>query len=272
MLLGRREGGRTLPVTWIACRGVASPVMSGAEPFAATGGPEGVLVLHGFTGNPFSMRGVAERLADAGCTVELPLLPGHGTAVEDLVPRRWKDWAAAADDAYQRLASRCPRVAVAGLSMGGALACWLAEQHPAVVGLVLVNPFVAPPEEDFRAAVRQLYESGTEIAPGIGSDIADPEAAELSYDGTPLAAALSMFEGVEEVAMGLDEIRCPVLLLTSREDHVVPRGSGDLVAASVSGPCERVWLERSYHVATLDYDRAEVEARTVSFVTGLAAA
>jgi carboxylesterase len=245
--------------------------MAGAEPFSATGGPDGALVLHGFTGNPNSVRGVAERLADAGFTVELPLLPGHGTAIEDLVPVRWADWSAAAEDAYAGLAARCGRVAVVGLSMGGTLTCWLAERHPEISGIVLVNPLVEPPDDGFRDAVRQLRESGTEIAPGIGSDIARPDVHEVSYDGTPLAAALSLFDGVEEVALGLPEIRCPVLLFSSREDHVVPPTNGDLVAASVGGPCERVWLERSYHVATLDYDRDEVEARTVSFVTAAAA-
>ncbi len=51
----------------------------GAEPWSAAGGPLGVLVLHGFTGNPQSMRSLAEAFAAAGYTVELPLLPGHGT-------------------------------------------------------------------------------------------------------------------------------------------------------------------------------------------------
>lgn len=258
-------------MAWIACRGVTSAVMSGAEPFAATGGPEGVLVLHGFTGNPHSVRGVAERLADAGLTVELPLLPGHGTAVEDLVPCRWPDWAAAAEQAWAELSARCSRVAVFGLSMGGTLTCWLAEHHPDVAGIVLVNPLVMPPDDQFRNAVREVLEAGTPIAPGIGSDIADPAAVERSYDGTPLAAVLSLFEGAEEVADALPEVHCPVLLFSSREDHVVDPANGDLLVATVSGPCERVWLERSYHVATLDHDREEIEARTVSFVVGLSA-
>lgn len=242
--------------------------MAGAEPFSATGGPDGVLVLHGFTGNPASLRGVAEKLADAGFTVELPLLPGHGTAVEDLVPMRWSDWSSAAERAYGELAARSTQVAVVGLSMGGALTCWLAERHPDICGIVLVNPLVEPPDEAFGDAVRQMLASGTEIAPGIGSDIAQPGVVESAYDGSPLAAALSLFDGVEEVAARLGEISCPVLLLQSREDHVVASSNGDRVVASVAGPCERVWLERSYHVATLDYDADEVEERTVAFVTG----
>lgn len=245
--------------------------MPGAEPFSATGGPDGVLVLHGFVGNPSAVRGVAERLADAGFTVEAPLLPGHGTALEDLVPLGWADWAGAAEDAYAGLAARCSRVVVAGLSMGGGLACRLAARHPAICGLVLVNPIVEPPDESIREGVRAMCDAGATLAPSIGSDIARPDVVELTYDGTPLAAALSLFAGVEEVASTLPEIRCPVLLFSSREDHVVSPANGDLVASTVGGPCERVWLEHSYHVATLDHDRDELEDRTVTFVTAVTA-
>ncbi len=245
--------------------------MPGAEPFSAAGGPEGALVLHGFTGNPSSVRGVAEKLADAGLTVEAPLLPGHGTALADLVSLGWGDWSAAAEDAYAELAARCARVAVVGLSMGGGLACWLATRHQEICGIVLVNPLVAPPADDFRAALRKMCREGATIAPSIGSDIARKDVVEVTYDGTPLAAALSLFAGVEEVAAGLSEIHCPVLLFSSRQDHVVPTTNGDLMASSVSGPCERVWLEHSFHVATLDNDRDELEARTVTFVTAVTA-
>ena len=79
--------------------------------------------LHGFTGNPQSMRPLAEAVAAEGYTVELPLLPGHGTAVEDMVPTRWSDYVTAAEAAYIDLARRCDAVAVVALSMGGTLAC-----------------------------------------------------------------------------------------------------------------------------------------------------
>ena len=70
---------------------MTAPVQPGCEPFSASGGPDGVLVLHGFTGSPHSMRPIAEQLANRGYTVELPLLPGHGTAITDLIPMRWED-------------------------------------------------------------------------------------------------------------------------------------------------------------------------------------
>src|SRR5262245_31617071 len=97
------------------------PVLPGAEPWSSTGGPAGALCLHGFTGNPSSMRGLAEAFAAAGFSVELPRLPGHGTTVEEMKGTGWADWTAEVESAYQRLASRTERLVVAGLSMGGSL-------------------------------------------------------------------------------------------------------------------------------------------------------
>jgi len=244
---------------------VTAPILPGAEPFRHDGGPLGVLVLHGFTGSPQSVRPQAEALAEAGYTVDLPLWPGHGTAIEDMVPTRWSDWSEAAEAAYADLHGRCEAVALVGLSMGGTLACWLAEHHPEVRGLVLVNPLAEPPADSFRDVLRGMLQDA-EVAPGIGSDIAMADSHEISYPGTPIAAVLSLFDGVDGVASRLDHIRCPVLLLSSREDHVVPSSSGDLLMSSVSGPIERVWLEKSYHVATLDHDQAEINSRAVDFV------
>jgi carboxylesterase len=224
-----------------------------------------VLVLHGFTGNPQSMRPLAEAVAAAGFTVDLPLLPGHGTAVEDMVPTRWKDWSGGAEAAYQALAAGCEKVLVTGLSMGGTLACWLAEEHPQIAGIAVVNPLADPATEEFKDGIGALVEAGTEVIDGIGSDIAKEGAVEAAYPGTPLAAVLSLFEGVDLVAARLGDIHCPTLLLSSREDHVVDPVSGDVLERSVGGPVDRVHLERSYHVATLDWDAPLIEDRVVSF-------
>jgi len=248
---------------------VTAPILQGAEPWSAPGGADGVLVLHGFTGNPQSMRPLAEALATAGFTVELPLLPGHGTALEDMVPTRWDDWSGAAEAHFQALAARCDHVAVVGLSMGGALTCWLAERHPHLSGIAVVNPLVHAPDAEFRAAIQGLLDAGTETIDGIGSDIKKEGGVEAAYDGTPLAAVLSLFEGADEVEAKLADIHCPVLVLSSREDHVVESVSGDAVVDGVRGPVERVWLEESYHVATLDNDAPLIESRVVAFVTSV---
>ncbi|MGH9129466.1 MAG: alpha/beta hydrolase [Acidimicrobiales bacterium] len=247
---------------------MGNPILPGAEPQSWPGGPGGALVLHGFTGSPQSMRSLAQALAGVGLAVELPRLPGHGTSLDDMVPTRWEHWAEVAEEAYTGLAARCRGVIVVGLSMGGTLACWLAARHPEVAGVVAVNPFVESPAPSFLDLLSGLADAGFEVAPtGIGSDIADPEASELTYEGTPIRAAMSLFEAT--ASLDLAPIACPVLLFQSRQDHVVPPPSGDLLVRATGGPVERVWLERSYHVATLDYDHTEIESRTVAFARNM---
>jgi carboxylesterase len=245
--------------------GTPPPIMAGAEPFSATSGPYGVLVLHGFTGNPGSMRPLAEAFADAGFSVELPLLPGHGTSVDDMLGTTFRDYSAAAEQAYTELAAHCDRVVVAGLSMGGTLALWLASHHPELSGLVLVNPMVEPAAESFVEMMRGALEGGTDRIPGIGSDIARPDTPEGAYAETPIEPLLSLLAAVSELAPHLGQIHVPLLLLSSRTDHVVPTSSGDLLAERYGGPVERVFLENSFHVATLDNDAQEVEERAVAF-------
>ena len=222
----------------------------------------GALLLHGLTGSTQSVAGVAAALHTAGFDVESPMLPGHGTSPEDLATRTWAEWAAAAEAAYERLDGP---VVVVGLSMGGALAAGVAAGHPEVAGLAVVNPLVDPPAESFCETLEGFLAAGEHFLPGIGGDIADPDARETAYDRLPVAALLSMSRGLHELRPRLANVRCPVLILTSRHDHVVDPVSSEILADSVSGPVERVWLEQSSHVATLDLDRDELERRIVEF-------
>jgi carboxylesterase len=241
-------------------------LMPGAEPWSCDGGPVGVLVVHGFTGNPQSMRPLAEALGAAGSTVSLPLLPGHGTRVEDMLPTRWEDWSAAAEQAYEELAARCEAVCIAGLSMGGTLTLWLASRHPEVRGIALVNPLADGEAPGITETVTTLRGLGEPLVPGIGSDIALEGSVESAYPMTPVEPLLSLHGALADLRTAMRRISCPVLLLTSPQDHVVEPVSSDLVAATVAGPVERVALDRSFHVATLDHDAGLVEQRTVEFV------
>ena len=243
-----------------------SAVLPGAEPFSHAGNEVGVLVCHGFTGSPQSMRPLAEALAAAGFTVELPLWPGHGTTIEDMLETRWSDWSAAAEASYQDLAGRCEKVVVAGLSMGGTLTAWLASRHTELAGAIFVNAATQPGADEMIEMIRQLGEQGPTFQ-GIGNDVADPDVTELAYEGTPVAPLVSLMEAVrDDVAPNLGNISCPVLIFSAPQDHVVEPAQSDFLASSVSGPVERVTLERSYHVATIDYDKDLIAERSVDFV------
>lgn len=240
-----------------------------AAAWSSADGSTGVLVLHGFTGNPTAMRPLAERLAAAGHRVELPRLPGHGTTWQDLATTRWDDWAAEADAAFDRLEAR-PR-AIVGLSMGGTLGLHLAQQRPDdVAALVVINPTVT-----FRHPLRPalgLLKRIVPTFPGIGNDIARPGGDEHPYTRVPLRAAASLFEAQDVVRTRLDRVTAPTLVLTSRTDHAVDPADSMIVLHGLTGAVtEHVWLERSFHVATLDYDADLVADRTIAWIAAATA-
>jgi carboxylesterase len=150
--------------------------------------------------------------------------------------------------------------------MGGGLACWLAERRPETVALVAVNPLVQPMADELREGATALLDAGMETIDGVANDIARDGQDEHGYTGVPIAAALSLMDGLVDVAGQLASITCPTLVLTSREDHVVTTDNSELLAAKASGPVEHLWLERSYHVATLDHDAPLIEAEAGRFL------
>jgi carboxylesterase len=120
--------------------------------------------------------------------------------------------------------------------------------------------------------ISEMVADGTEIAPAIGGDIADPDAVEIAYDGVPLRAFLSLMnDGLNPMTDRFGELTMPLLLITSRQDHVVEPANSDHLAATFGGDVEHVWLERSYHVATQDYDADDINRRAGEFVARVTA-
>ncbi len=251
---------------------MTAEVLPEARPLSHEGSSAtGVLVIHGFTGNPSSMRGIAVALADEGYHVEMPRLPGHGTTIDDMVTTTWDDWSGEVRAAHARLAERAERIVVVGLSMGGALTLWAGLELDDVVGLVCVNPATRPQDPAVLEMITEMVADGIEVAPAIGGDIADPDVEESSYDGAPLRALLSfMNDGLAPMADRYGELRMPLLLITSRQDHVVEPSQSEYLAGTFGGDVEHVWLDRSFHVATQDYDRDDIIARTSAFVATVA--
>jgi carboxylesterase len=242
------------------------PVAQSAEPYSAKGGDTGVLLLHGFTGSPASMRPWGQFLASEGLTVEVPRLPGHGTSWQELNSTSWQDWYVEASRALDRLVTTCREVFVAGLSMGGCLALRLAAERPDdVAGLLLVNPSVASP--DRRLVLLPLLKRLVGSVAGIGNDIKRPGADEYGYDRMPLKA-LDALRGLWKTTRDdLPKVTAPLVVFRSVEDHVVEPLSVQLITSRVSSRdlTEQV-LDNSYHVATLDHDAPDIFRSSVEFI------
>lgn len=254
----------------------APDLLPGAESWAATGsGPAaevGVAVVHGFTGNPNSTAPLGRALHEAGYTVAVPRLPGHGTSVRDLAGTGYGDWRGAVDDVLADLADRTRQVVLVGLSMGGTLCLDVASRRPpAVAGAVAINAQVLDPQQPLARVAPLLQYLVPALPRGLAGlpadDIARPGADERAYGWVPTRAAQSLIAALPRIRARLADLHVPLLVAHSPEDHTVPPANSEVLPDLVgSEDVSRLVLERSYHVATLDWDADRLKTAVIDFV------
>lgn len=244
-------------------------VRPGAEAFRFDGGPDGVLLIHGFTGSPASLRPLGEWLASRGIEALGVRLPGHGTRVEDLRRTTWADWAAEAHRGLDLLLASCERVTVVAQSMGGALALHLAANRPVdVAGLALLNPYVRDP----RLAIAPVARLFLRNVKGVGNDIRKPGQDEVAYDRMPVPAVAGMRRLLATTRRELPRVAAPLLVFRSAQDHAIPRGNPEFVMMHAGSPeKELIECPNSFHVISLDLDAEMVRERILAFIRGTAA-
>ena len=245
---------------------MTSTTSTDAEPYAADGGSIGAVLCHGFTGMPGSMRPWGEALAAAGHTVRVPLLPGHGTRWQDANQVTWQDWYAELERSVDEVRAGCSQTFVMGLSMGGTLVARLAEQRSDdLAGIVVVNGSLFTTRKD--AKLLPLLRHIVPSLPPIGNDIKKPGVTEPAYDRLPVKAAWQLSKLWSLTNADLERITAPMLVLTSRDDHVVETANSDrLMSAASSTDKRQVWLEDSFHVATLDNDLPVIIEESLAFI------
>ena len=242
------------------------PMSAAARPDLTDGRAVGVLLVHGFSGSPASMRPWARYLNERGYAVEVPLLPGHGTRWQDLNQVAWTEWYAEAERAFDVLAASCEAVVVAGLSMGGSVALRLAEERGAeVAGVVLVNPFVSSKRLDLK--LLPVLKHLVPALDGVTNDIKKPNQDEIGYPKLPLKGVAAITKLWKAVVPDLPKVTQPLLYFRSTEDHVIDQSSTPTVLGAISSRdvSERV-LTNSYHVATLDHEAEIVFAESADFI------
>lgn len=236
------------------------------QPFSHTSKSEvGVLVIHGITSTTSSMRYLAEQFADAGYNVELPGLTGHGTNWQDMNLLKYTDWIEDLEVALKKLQKRCSIIFLCGLSLGGGLALFIAGKHLELAGIILINHAVkfTNPKFWFVPILRHFVKS----VPAVASDIKDPNSKEIAYDRTPTNGVYEMLKMLKEVKKMLFEIKHPVIVFKSKEDHVVPKVSATFTMKNIGSKDKKmIWLKNSYHVAPLDYDKELIAKKSIEFI------
>lgn len=250
-------------------------ILRGAEPFYREGGPAACLLVHGFTSTPQEMRDLGRFLHHRGFTIEGLLLPGHGRTPQDLNRTTWEDWYGAVAAAEARLRERHQSVFLIGSSTGATLVLHHAAARGAD-GVVAFSP-------SLYLKVRVLHVLDTERHGGLMEAvfpyirkgqpaISDPVARvrHLTYELFPIAAVRSLLQLSETVRGELSEITAPLLIIQSRSDRTVDPESARLLYDRVRSPQkELVWLSRSNHVISVDYEAETVFEETARFLSGL---
>jgi carboxylesterase len=253
-----------------------SGIIPGAEPFTlpARGHPgdgPAVLMLHGFGDTPQTLRYLGGALHAAGWTVRVPLLPGHGRTLAEFGRSDAAAWLAHAREELAALRAQHREVALAGLSMGGALASVLAAETPDVRALALLAPYLSMPTTVRRLArVHRLLELAMPWAASRGERSIHDEreaARSLSYGVVAPHLLRELLRVTETAQQALPRITAPTLVIYSRQDNRVPVDAAEREYAKLRAPeRELVWLERCGHLVTVDHEHREVSARVAAFL------
>lgn len=221
-----------------------APIMPGAEPYSMgpTDAQVACLAVHGFTGSPYEMRPFAERLAARGVYVDVPLLPGHGTSVEDMSRTSFPDWVAGAEAAYLGLAARRGRSFVLGFSMGGLIALMLAARHR-VDGVVAVSaPLrIRDPRARFLPLIALVRKYEPPIpppprpAPPAGQSETGAERRTVSYSQKPVVCIQSLMRLMQAVRAEMPRVQTPLLAVYGANDHTAPPEDGQWIIDHAGG-------------------------------------
>ena len=248
-------------------------IMPGAEPFEL--GPEeariGCVLIHGFTGSPAEMKPFARRLSAAGVRCYAPLLPGHGTSLDDMeasTAHQWLDGAeqagrtaigaSAVAGAFHR--PRHERLFVLGFSMGGLLTLNLSlnpDLAPHITGLVVVcTPLrIHDPRARFIPILGlfRRYEPTVPPPPLPPEEVAQRPV--VSYAQKPVASIRQLMRLMSHTRRILPQVQAPLVAMYGALDRTAPANDGRELVARVSSNYRRLKiLPASKHLAMFGPD------------------
>lgn len=258
--------------------------------FFLSGNRIGILLIHGLTGTPNEMRGIARSFHQAGYSVYGVQLAGHCGDIEDLVQTRWEDWYASVCEAAEKLKQHVDELYVAGLSMGALLALKYASEHP-VKGVISYSPtfkyngWSIPLWSKVAAPIALPLVYHLNIGRHRTFDEAEPygirnealrarivnamnsgDSSEAGLPGNPWHSLYQLQRLSRDVRKNLHKITAPSLSLHAYDDDIAHRRNSQLVYDRVSGAKQLIWLENSYHMITIDNDRKKVIDESLKFI------
>jgi carboxylesterase len=234
-------------------------LMQGAEPIFIDGGETGIIFFHGFTASPYEGKDFAAHFAQKGYTVWAPLLPGHGTHPVDLVKTTWEDWYSYAENCFLELKQSCKKIILAGQSMGGSLALSLASRYSIDAVITLAAAVFL---KDWRLKLLPVAKKLLNYQyKSRGPDISLQEVKKnnASYHKYPISSIEEFLKLLEHTKQNLKLVKAPLLLFHSKKDHTVTYKNMNYILNHVSSKIkEKITLQNSYHIISLDQEKTKV--------------
>lgn len=226
-------------------------------------GPK-IILFHGLTGTPYDLRPLANFLHKKHFDVQVPLLLGHGTRVENLRQVKAESWLRQAQKVVEAsiLADENQPIFLGGLSMGALLAINTAQNFKQIKALVCLAPCL---RLDFSAELTISLAnlglvSNQALIPKLsgGSDILDLKAKKKcpSYPYMSVFGMQQMDILRMQALKNISQIKCPVFLAFGALDQAID-AEGSKALFIKNSACEIVakTYNQSKHVLTLDFDR-----------------
>ena len=183
-----------------------------------------ILLIHGLTDSPYSFHDLAAFFHQQGFTVRTLLLPGHGTAAEELITTDLADWQQASEYAIERTLADFKQVYLGGYSAGGALIFDYLLQRKNVdnkiSGLIMWAPAIAAKSElAWLAGYLNYLPWFTWLEQGADIDFA-------KYESFPVNAAAQVNKLMNRVNGHDDSVKryfhdIPLMTIASEADQTI---------------------------------------------------
>jgi carboxylesterase len=243
------------------------PMNKKVETFYLNGGSTGIMLIHGFTGAPPEMRLIGEYLHDRGITVSAPMLPGHGTYVEEMNQYKWTDWVAHTRQVLTELKFACDTVFIAGLSLGSLITLNLAAEEKDLAGAVLFAPSIKLTSKliHLTPILKYFIQKVKKPLDQYAHQAADRQA--WTYNERPMAGAHELLKIIRHTRTLLPKVKCPLLIVEGAKDEIIdPSCSRYVYDRVASAEKDILTLPESGHCLTIDGEWEVAAENTFQFV------
>lgn len=254
---------------------IATGLIKGIGTFEFKKGNTAVLLIHGYTGTSREMLPLARYLSEHNISSYGILLPGHGSTPRELKKTTKEDWYKAAEDALIKMKKEYKTVYIAGFSIGSAIAIKLAANYQ-IDGIALLSPavYLKKKEGEMLSVESQikllnLFFFYSYLKKPHPPDVKDPSVDENNpfYEFYPVNTLKHLIDTMKEAREILPKITCPILIIQSKGDIDLSEEGPEYIYKNAASADKRVvWLERSGHIITLDYDKDRVNEEVYRFI------